>query len=272
MVTGALPAQGGRIRIKGSEAFLILAQKWAEAYMSKHPETAIRVMGGGIESGVAALQNHTADICDASRKLKAPEFSSCIHAFGKRPREYRVALEGLSLYVHEDNPLKEISILQLKQIFTGKLKNWKEMGGNDAPITIYNRDNRSGAYEFFKELILKGADFDPTAQTMPGTAALLQAVSRDVNGIAYAGMVNARGIRALLIREGKDSPAVEPTEENILSGQYPIRRYLYTYVNPALDKGEIGAYLDWIRSDEGQGIVKGAGYFPMPKNLRESRK
>jgi len=264
-----LPAQAGKITVKGSDTLVILAQKWAEVYMSKHPETKIQVTGGGSGVGAAALQNKTTDICDASRKLKAAEIANCIQAFGKRPTEYKVALDGLSVYVHEDSPLKEISIPQLEQIFTGKVKNWKEIGGNDAPITVYSRENSSGTYEFFKEHILKGADFAASAQTMPGTAALLQAVAKDKNGIGYGGVAYGKGAKALLVKKDEGSPAIEPSEENVLSGKYPIWRYLYNYVNPAVDKGEIAAYLNWIRSDEGQKIVKDIGYFPLPKQLRE---
>jgi len=265
----SVKAQAGNITVKGSDTLVILAQKWAEVYMSAHPETKIQVTGGGSGVGAAALQNKTTDICDASRKLKSAEIAGCVQAFGKRPTEYKVALDGLSVYVNEDSPLKEIAIPQLELIFTGKVKNWKEVGGPDAPITVYSRENSSGTYEFFKEHILKGADFAASAQTMPGTAALLQAVAKDKNGIGYGGVAYGKGARILLVKKDEGGPAIEPTEANVLSGKYPIWRYLYNYVNPALDKGEIAAYLNWVRSDEGQKIVKDVGYFPLPKNLRE---
>jgi phosphate transport system substrate-binding protein len=265
----AFPANAGNITVKGSDTLVILAQKWAEVYMGKHPETKIQVTGGGSGVGIAALQNKTTDICDSSRKMRAAEIANCVAAFGKRPTEYKVALDGLSVYVNEDNPLKEISVEQLEKIFTGRIRNWKQVGGSDAPITVYSRENSSGTYEFFKEHILKGADFVASAQTMPGTAALLQAVAKDKNGIGYGGAAYGKGARALLVKKDEGSPAIEPNEENVVSGKYPIWRYLYNYVNPAVDKGEVAAYLNWIRSDEGQKIVKDIGYFPLPKNLRE---
>src|SRR6266542_1696149 len=132
----AASAQAGSITAKGSDTLVILAQKWAEVYMSKHPETKIQVTGGGSGIGFAALQNNTTDIADASRPIKATEQAACIKAFGKKAREYKVALDGLSVYVHSENPLNELSIEQLEKIFTGKVKNWKEVGGHDGPITV----------------------------------------------------------------------------------------------------------------------------------------
>lgn len=257
------------ITVKGSDTLVILAQKWAETYMGKNRNVKIQVTGGGTGTGFAALQNRTTDLCNASRKIKSAEIAKCIEAFGKRPTEYKVALDGLSIYVAEENPVKALTVDQLGRIFSGKIKNWKEVGGNDAPITVYSRENSSGTYEFFKEYVLKGKDFVASAQTMPGTAAVLQAVAKDRNGIGYGGAAYGAGAKHLAIKKDENSPAVEPTEDNVIKGTYPIWRYLYVYVNPALDKGDVAAYLNWIRSDAGQQVVKDVGYFPLPENLRE---
>ena len=265
----AASASAGTITAKGSDTMVILAQKWAEVYMGKTPGTTIQVTGGGSGTGFAALQNQTTDLANASRKIKPKEIESCLKAFAKRPTEYKVALDGLSVYVHADNPLKELTVEQLELIFTGKIRNWKQLGGADAPLTLYSRENNSGTYEFFKEHVLKGKDFAASAQTMPGTAAVLQAVAKDKNGIGYGGAAYGAGAKALWIKKDDSSPAVEPTEENVVKGTYPIWRYLFIYVNPALDKGEVAAYLRWIRSDAGQQVVKDVGYFPLPKHLRE---
>jgi phosphate transport system substrate-binding protein len=259
----------GNITAKGSDTLVILAQKWAEVYMTKHPGTTIQVTGGGSGTGFAALQNQTTDLADASRKIKAKEIEACIKAFGKRPTEYKVCLDGLSIYVNADNSIKELTIEQLDGIFSGRTKNWKEVGGNDTPITVYSRENSSGTYEFFKEHVLKGKDFAASAQTMPGTAAVLQAVAKDKNGIGYGGAAYGAGAKHLAVKKDDSAPAIEPTEDNVVKGTYPIWRYLFVYVNPALDKGEIAAYLNWIRSDEGQQIVKEIGYYPLPANLRQ---
>ena len=264
----ATPAWAGNITVKGSDTLVILAQKWAEVYMTQHPEVKIQVTGGGSGIGLAALQNNQTDIADASRPIKAKERTDFIKTFSRDPLEYKVALDGLSLYVHQDNPINELSLDQLKNIFTGKVKNWSELGGKDAPITTYSRENSSGTYEFFKEHVLKGQDFVSSAQTMPGTAAVLQAISKDPNGIGYGGAAYGHGAKALKIKRTDDAPAVEATEANVVNGTYPIWRYLYNYLDPEKDKGEIGEYLKWIRSDEGQKIVKDVGYYPLPENLK----
>jgi phosphate transport system substrate-binding protein len=262
-------ASAGNITVKGSDTMVILAQKWAEVYMGKNSSTKIQVTGGGTGTGFAALQNQTTDLCDASRKIRGAEISECIKAFGRRPTEYKVALDGLSVYVHDSNPVKELTVHQVGEIFKGRIRNWKEVGGPDAPIRLYSRENSSGTYEFFKEHVLKGADFASSAQTMPGTAAVLQSVAKDKNAIGYGGAAYGAGAKHLAIKKDEGSAAIEPSEETVVKGTYPIWRYLYIYINPALDKGEAAKYLAWIRSEEGQKVVKDVGYFPLPANLRE---
>jgi len=268
LVAVAATVNAGSITVKGSDTMVILAQKWAEVYMGQNSNVKIQVTGGGSGTGFAALQNQATDLCNASRKIKAKEIESCVKAFGKRPTEYKVAIDGLSVYVSAENALKELSVDQLEQIFTGRIKNWKDVGGPDAPITVYSRENSSGTYEFFKEHVLKGKDFASSAQTMPGTAAVLQAVAKDKNGIGYGGAAYGAGAKHLNIKPDDASPAIEPTEENVVGQKYPIWRYLYVYVNPALDKGEVATYLNWVRSADGQKVVKDVGYFPLPENLR----
>lgn len=262
-------AHAGSITVKGSDTMVILAQKWAELYMAKNPDVKIQVTGGGSGIGLAALQNNTTDIANASRAIKAAERAACIKTFNKNPREYKVALDGLSVYVNDGNAIAELSLDQLKDIFTGKIRNWKDLGGADAPIIVYSRENSSGTYEFFKEHVLKGQDFLASAQTMPGTAALLQSVSRDKNAIGYGGAAYGHGAKHLKIKKTADSKAIEPTEENVVSGQYPIWRHLFMYLNPDKDKAEIAAFLNWVRSDAGQSVVKEVGYYPLPQQLRE---
>lgn len=258
------------ITMKGSDTLVILAQKWAEVYMQKKADIKVQVTGGGSGTGFAALQNQQTDLANASRPIKAKEKEACLKAFGKVPTEYKVALDGLSVYVNEANPVKQLSLEQLKGIFTGKVRNWKEVGGEDLPITIYSRENSSGTYEFFKEHVLKGQDFAASAQAMAGTAALLQGVANDPKAIGYGGAAYGKGAKALRVSVEAAGEGVEPTEENILNQKYPIWRYLYIYVNPALDKGDVRDYLTWIRGAEGQALVKGVGYFPLPANLRSS--
>src|SRR5882757_5709740 len=122
----SVSALAGNITVKGSDTLVILAQKWAEVYMGQHPDVKIQVTGGGSGIGFAALQSKTTDLCDASRKAKPAEIANCIKAFNARPTEYKVALDGLSVYVNPENPLKELTIAQVGDIFTGKIRNWKE--------------------------------------------------------------------------------------------------------------------------------------------------
>lgn len=265
----SLPAWAGNITVKGSDTMVILGQKWAEVYMQGHPETKIQVTGGGSGTGFAALQNQQTDLANASRKIKAQEQLNCVKSFGKRPREYAVAKDGLSVYVHADNPLQELSLAEVADIYTGKIRNWKELGGDDAPIILYSRENNSGTYEFFKEQVLRGRDFAATAQTLSGTAQVLQSVANDKRAIGYGGAAYGQGAKHLKISKEKGGEAIDPSEETVVNNQYPISRFLYIYLNPDLEKNEIKAYLDWIRSDDGQKVVKDVGYYPLPADLRK---
>jgi len=266
--TSPAALQAAQVTVKGSDTMVTLGQKWAEVYMQKKPGAKIQVTGGGSGTGMAALQNQTTDLANSSRPIKPKEVTECIKAFKKRPTEYKVALDGLSVYVHDSNPVTELTIEQLEQIFTGKITNWKDVGGKDETMTVYSRENSSGTYEFFKEHVLANKDFTAKAQTLQGTAQVVQAVAKEPKGIGYGGAAYSAGVRQLKIKKDASSPAIEPTEENIVNHTYPIWRYLYIYVNPNLDKGEVAEYLKWIRSDEGQSVVKDIGYFPLPKNWR----
>lgn len=264
LVSGLASAET-KITVKGSDTMVILAQKWAETYMGSHKGVSIQVTGGGTGTGVAALQNNTTDLCNASRPLKSAEVLECIKSFKAKPHEHKVALDGIAVYVNAENPLKELTVAQVSDIFTGKAKNWKDVGGKDAPITLYSRENSSGTYEFFKEHVLAKQDFAASAQTMPGTAAVLQAVAKDAGGIGYGGAAYGAGAKHLLIKKDAAATGIEPTEATVQSGEYPISRALFIYVNPAIDKDGIADYLKWIISDDGQKVVKDVGYFALPK-------
>lgn len=258
----------GNITVKGSDTMVILGQKWAETYMKKTPGTTVQVTGGGSGTGIAALLNGTTDICDASRPMKPSETADFVKKFKTRPHEYKMCLDALSVYVNDSNPLEKISFSQLDAIFTGRITNWKDVGGPDMPISLYGRENSSGTYEFFKEHVLNKKDFAAATKTMPGTAAVIQGVAKDKGGIGYGGIAYGEGVKHLKVSKTDDGVAIEPIEENILNNSYPITRYLFNYVSPSKDTGEIADYITWCLSDEGQAVVKGVGYFPLPKNLR----
>jgi phosphate transport system substrate-binding protein len=160
------------------------------------------------------------------------------------------------------NPVQELSIEQLKGIYTGAVTNWKDVGGPEAKIILYGRENSSGTYVYFKDNVLKGDDFSPMTQTMPGTAAVVNAVSKDRFGIGYGGAAYAKGIRDVKVKKDAGSPGYLPTEENVKNGKYPISRYLYMYTRNR-PTGALKEYIDWILSPEGQQIVTKVGYFPV---------
>ena len=183
----------GEVTVKGSDTLVVLAQRWAETYMAGHPGVRVQVTGGGTGTGFAALLGRTTDICTASRRMKAREIETCIRIFRKRPAEYPVAMDGLSLFVNPENPIRQLSLEELMEVFTGRISNWRDLGGPDAPITLYSRESSSGTYEFFKERVLLGRDFSPATQTLQGTAQVIQAVGRDRFGIGYGARPTARG-------------------------------------------------------------------------------
>jgi phosphate transport system substrate-binding protein len=252
---------GGKVTIKGSDTMVILAQRWAEIYMSKNPEAIIQVTGGGSGTGISALINGTTDICQSSRTMKPAEYSKLKDRFNTPGVEIAVARDGLSVYINDNNSVKQLTLAQLKDIFTGKITSWKDVGGKDAKIILYGRENNSGTYVFFKDNVLKGADYAANTQTMPGTAAVVNSVSKDPNGIGFGGAAYGQGIKYVaLSKDGNEY--FEPTRENVASDKYPLARNLFFYLRnkPA---GEIKAFVDWVLSPEGQDIVTKVGYFPV---------
>jgi len=151
---------------------------------------------------------------------------------------------------------------QLKAIFTGKVTNWKELGGPDAKIIPYSRENSSGTYVFFKEHVLENADYTPRAQNMPGTAAVVNAVTKEKFGIGYGGAAYAKGIKVLKIKKDDAAAGIAPTDVTIKDGTYPLSRPLFFYLRPKASP-EIKAFTDWVLSDNGQAIVVKVGYFPI---------
>jgi phosphate transport system substrate-binding protein len=258
--------QARNITVKGSDTMVILGQRWAEVYMSKNPGATIQVTGGGSGTGIAALINGTTDIAEASRPMKDAEKDQVKQKRGKEVVELPVALDGLAVYVNEQNPVSELSLAQLKQIYTGAVKNWKEVGGRDERIILYGRENNSGTYVYFKEHVLENGDYYPTTQTLPGTAAVINAVARDTRGVGYGGIAYGKGIKHLRVKKEANSTAIEPSMQNVVSGTYPISRFLYWYLagKPA---GDLKKLVDWVMTKDGQTVVENVGYYPLPENI-----
>jgi phosphate transport system substrate-binding protein len=256
------------VTVKGSDTMVILGQRFAEVYMKHHSGTVIQVTGGGSGTGIAALVNGSTDIAQSSRPMKPSEAEQVRNKFNVEVIETPVALDGLAVYVHESNPVNELTLGQLKAIFTGRITNWKALGGPDAPIVLYSRENNSGTYVYFKEHVLENEDYAPTAQTLAGTAAVVNAVAKDRNSIGYGGIAYATGIKALKVKKDEKSPGVAPTLEAVVSQEYPISRYLYFYTvgkptNPAAQD-----FIRWVVSAAGQDVVKEVEYFPLPEAKR----
>jgi len=252
-----------RITIKGSDTMVILVQRWTEVYPDK-AGAEFQVTGGGSGVGIAALLNGTTEICASSRPMKPAEVEQMKKKYNYKGLEVRVARDGLAVYVHKSNKVKQLTIEQVRLIFTGKITNWKEVGGVDKPINLYSRENNSGTYEFFKEHVLLKQDFAPQAQHMAGTAALINAVSKDVNGIGFGGAAYAKNVKALSIALEKGKPYVAPTETAILNSEYPISRFLYFYLSKR-PEGNVKKFIDWVISPAGQKVVREVGYYPIKK-------
>jgi phosphate transport system substrate-binding protein len=266
-IVAAIAGCGGQQRkaaltIKGSDTMVILGQRWAEAYMAAHPDAAIQVTGGGSGTGIAALINGTTDICQSSRTMKEEEKRQIQDKYGQPPQEIMVAKDGLSIYVAESNPVKELTLEQIKGIYTGQTTSWKAVGGPDAPITLYGRENNSGTYVYFKEEVLDDADFAAAVQTLPGTAAVVNAVARDKNGIGYGGAAYAKGVREVGIKKDATSPGVLPNAATVKDGSYPISRGLYYYLRQA-PEGLANDFIAYVLSPEGQKMATEVGYFPI---------
>ena len=251
------------ITVKGSDTMVVLGQRWAEEYMAKHKGTTIQVTGGGSGTGISALINGTTDVCEASRAMKDAEKKQLADKAGAPPVEITVAKDGLSVFVNGSNKVKELTMAQLKDIYTGKVTDWKDVGGEPGKIIPYSRENSSGTYVFFKEHVLQNADYTPRAQAMPGTAAVVNAVARDKAAIGYGGGAYAtKGITVIKVKKDAASPAIGPSDATVKDGSYPLSRPLFFYLR-AKPAGEIKSFIDWVLSGEGQAVVLKVGYFPI---------
>jgi phosphate transport system substrate-binding protein len=256
------------ITIKGSDTMVILGQRWAEVYMSKNPGAVLQVTGGGSGTGIAALINGTTDVCQASRPMKTSERTKLKERYFTMGTEIAVAKDGLTVYLHESNPVNQLTLDQLKLIYVGDITNWKDVGGTDVDITVYGRENNSGTYVFFKDNVLKGDDFSPMVATLPGTASVVNAVSKDPSGIGYGGAAYGKGVKFCPIAATAADTAYIPDAEHVGNGRYPLTRDLYWYLRTK-PEGDIKKLVEWVLSPDGQSVVTMAGYFPVKINEKK---
>jgi phosphate transport system substrate-binding protein len=259
----ALPAAAaaGTLTVKGSDTMVILAQRWAEEYMKKNPGRKVQVTGGGSGTGIAALVNGTTEVANASREIKEAEAKQVQQRFRIAPVGTAVARDGVAVYVNVLNPVAQLTLEQVRGIYLGDVRSWKEVGGPDAPIVLYSRENSSGTYVFMKEHVLGNEDFAAEAQTLPGTAAVVNAVARERNGIGYGGAAYAKGVKEVRI-VGADGQGYLPDAGNVRSGKYALSRPLFMYTRGE-PKGEAKEFIDFCLSPDGQAIVSKVGYYPI---------
>lgn len=262
------PSERQAVTVKGSDTMVLLGQRWAEIYMKDHPNATIQVTGGGSGTGIAALINGSTQICQASRPMKAEEKASVKQQRNADAVEIPVALDALAVYLNKQNPLQHLSMEQVGRIFRGEVKNWKEIGGPDATIVLYGRENSSGTYVFFKEHVLANADFAQNYQGLPGTAAVTNAVAKDVNGIGYGGIGYATEIKTIGISKDATGEPVAPSMENVYSNAYPLSRQLFWYT-AGTPTGAAKDLVDWVLGPDGQKIVSDVGYYPL-KNSKQT--
>jgi phosphate transport system substrate-binding protein len=258
----AAPVLARPITVKGSDTMVILGQRWAETYMNSTPGQVVMVTGGGSGTGIAALINGTTDICQASRTMSQDEKLKLRDRFQTMGIETPVARDGVAIYVHESNPVPPLTIAQLRDIYVGRITNWKQVGGKDATILLYGRENSSGTYGFFKEMVLDNRDFSDRVQALPGTSAVVNAVARDPNGVGYGGAAYAKGVKEVPLKKDDKSAPVKPALASVRDGSYALSRYLFFYTRqrPA---GDVKKFVDWVLSPDGQRIVTAVGYYPL---------
>lgn len=267
LVAASMITAGSSVTIKGSDTLVRLGQRWAEEFMKQNPGSVIQVSGGGSGTGIAALLNGTTDICEASRDMKEKEYKQA-EKLGIKPYRISVALDGIAIFLNENNKVTNLTFAQLKGIYTGAITNWKEVGGEDTKIILYGRENNSGTYAFFKEHVLNEEDYSDYTQTLPGTAAVVNAVSKDKNGIGYGGIAWATGVKFAAVALNDTTAFVLPSVEAVSNGSYPVSRELYWFFN-SKPEGELKEIANWALSEAGQKISSEIDYVPLPKEMAE---
>jgi phosphate transport system substrate-binding protein len=274
--TGAKPAKT-IIQNKGSDTMVNVAQVWAEEYGKVAPDVEVEVSGGGSGVGLAALVKGAVDIANASRDIKPAEAEQASRNTGKAPVGFTVGFDALAVYVHEDNPLSEITVAQLAEIYAegGQVTRWSELGVkipgvSDDTIVRVSRQSSSGTYEFFREHALGNRDFRLGSRDLNGSKEVVELVGATPSAIGYSGMGYATpAVKMLKVAAKPGAPAVAPTVAGVHDKSYPLARslHLYTLGEP---QGAVRQYIDWILSDAGQKVVEDSGYVPVPADQRRA--
>jgi phosphate transport system substrate-binding protein len=290
-VDPALPAYtkasgvSGNISSVGSDTLANLMTFWSEQFKREYPNVNIQVQAAGSSTAPPALTEGTSNMGPMSRAMKEGEIAAFEKKYGYKPTQIRVALDALAVFVNKDNPVKGMTLPQVDAIFSSTRKcgypkgisRWGEAGltGEWArrPIQLYGRNSVSGTYGFFKEAALCKGDFDNTVNEQPGSAAVVQSVTTQLNAVGYSGIgYKTSGVRAVAIAKKEGGEFVEANEENVLNGSYPMARYLYVYINKAPNEPLDPMVLEFMKlvlSKDGQEVVVKDGYIPLPAKIAE---
>lgn len=255
------------IAIKGSDTMVNLGQAWAENFMAEHPDTLIAVTGGGSGTGIAALISNTTSVAQSSRKMTEKEFEQA-RSGGHEIKEIPVAIDALVVVAHPSNPVKELTIDQLSDIFTGKITNWKEAGGIDEDILVLSRERNSGTHVFFLEEVVRRGnpkgpeEFAPGVLMMSSSQAIVQEVSDNTAAISYFGHgYLTPATQAIAIAKKAGDPFVSPSIEAALDGSYALSRPLYFYI-PKSQEEHLKEFIAFVLSEKGQAVVSEMGFIP----------
>jgi len=255
--TRSLPAADPPvIRLKGSDTMVTLAQSWAEKFMQQHNGVAVYVEGGGTAIGIETLIKGEIEICTASRPLRPEE----VQRLAKKQKNvgiaHLVAKDGLSVYLHPNNPVRNLTLAQVKGIYTGQITNWREVGGKDETIVVLSRAPSSGTYLYFQEHVLDGQPYGANAINIPTTAAIVREIEKNPPAIGYGGLAYGAKLMHCKI------DGVNPTAESVRTDKYPITRYLYFYTIKK-PEGVVKLFIDWVLSKDGQRVVREIDYIPL---------
>ena len=261
------PEPSTAIQNTGSDTLVNLALAWAERYMTLNPEVRIAVTGGGSGTGIASLINGTVQIANASREMSAEEIAQA-RKNGIDPVRFTVALDAIAVVVNPHNPVKGLTLRQISDIYTGKIRRWTSVAGDDRPIVLLSRESNSGTYVYFLEQVVRLGDpknkalFSPETLLMPSSEGIGSEVRQNPNAIGYDGLGYVTAEQKMIAVARTDAgPFVLPSARSVLDSTYPVSRPLYMYTAGA-PSGEVKRYLDWIMG-EGQELVTELGFVPL---------
>ena len=265
----ATPSQpAAYIQNKGSDTIVNLALAWAERYQEIHPEVSLSVTGGGSGTGIAALINGTVDIANASRQIKPEEMAEA-QAKGIDPVEHVIARDAIAVILNPDNPVSQLTLQQISDIYSGKIANWSEVGGQDRPIVRLSRETNSGTHVYFLETVLRLGNkenktlFSTDTLLLPSSEVIINEIRQNPNAIGYDGLGYVpKDLKVVAIARKPADDYILPSISSVNNDSYPISRDLYMYT-AGQPQGAIAAYLDWILSVEAQQIVAKLGFVPV---------